>query len=329
MNLMLIGSVVLGFLAVALLVQLGLSFWSSYQSTEAKRLRTRMRSLKHMDGEAVTERAQELSDQRVQGWAAQRLADTPLGSGLQLLLRQQTRYFWTVPGLLFRMLLAGVVAAAVLVTMDVLAGGWFVSLMVGLVGGGYIPLAMVLHARSQRLEKVEKQLPDSIDFIERAMRAGHSFSSSIQMAGEETPEPLAREFRIVFEQINYGIPMDEALKSLAQRLPNPHVNYFVVSVLIQRDTGGNLTELLRHVSHSVRERVKFSGELRILSSEGRLSGVVLTGLPFALGGFLYLSNPRFLNGLINDPSGPTVLGTTAALMVVGVLWMRRIVRIDY
>jgi tight adherence protein B len=265
----------------------------------------------------------------VQGWLVQRLHDTSLGSQLAQLMRQQTRFLWTPLGLLVRMLLSGVVLAALLIQTELIAGGWFPSLLLGLVLGGYLPLWMVLHARSRRLREIENQLPDTLDYIERAMRAGHAFSSAIQMAGEETSEPLAREFRVVFEQINYGVSMDDALKALAQRIPNSHINYFVVSVLIQRDTGGNLSELLRHISHAVRERIRFAGELRVLSSEGRLSGWVLTLLPFGIGTVLYLINPKFMNRLIEDPAGPTILGTTAALMVVGILWMRRIVRVDY
>lgn len=328
MNALIIASVSLGFLAVALLVQLGLNFWAAYQGRSARRLRARMRSLRQ--GDIETAKLDDAGrEERVEGWLAQRLHDTRLGGRLALLLRQQTRYLWTPTGLLARMAVSAVVGAFVLVQLDVLLGGWIVSLPVGMLLGAYLPVLMVLRARSQRLAQVEAQLPDALDYIERAMRAGHAFSSAIQMAGEEIAEPLAREFRIVFEQVNYGIALDDALKALAERVPNPHINYFVVSVLIQRDTGGNLTELLRHVAHAVRERVRFAGELRVLSSEGRLSGWVLTLLPFGIGGVLYIINPRFMNRLIEDPAGPTILGSTVALMALGVVWMRRIVRVDY
>lgn len=328
MKWLLITSIALGFLAVALLVQLGVYYWTARRSGDARRLRRRMASLKQAgpDGETARET---LRETRAPSWLSLKLSGTRAWDWLQLQISQQARLRWSIEGVLLRMAGSGAAGAGLFLLLGVLPGGGWLNLLAGLLAGGYLPLWRLRTARRAHLERIEQQLPDTLDFIERAMRAGHAFSSAIQIAGQETPEPLAREFRIVFEQVNFGASLDEALKAMALRLPNPHVNYFVVSVLIQRETGGNLTELLRHVSHAVRERVKFMGQLRVLSSEGRMSGWVLTLLPFGLGGLLYLINPTFLNGLIEDPAGPTILGTTGALMVVGILWMRRIVNIRY
>lgn len=328
MNGLLITAVVLGFLAVALLVQLAAYYWAARRGVDARRMRRRMNGLQQAQ-RGEDDVRETLRKVRPPSWLSLKLSGTRAWEWLQLLISQQARLHWTVEGLLLRMALGGVAGAALLLALAVLPGGWPVNLGLGLLAGGYVPLWRLQVARRDHLARIEQQLPDTLDFIERAMRAGHAFSSAIQIAGQETPEPLAREFRIVFEQVNFGASLDEALQALAQRLPNPHVNYFVVSVLIQRETGGNLTELLRHVSQAVRERIKFMGQLRVLSSEGRMSGWVLTLLPFGLGGLLYLINPAFLNNLIEDPAGPTILGSTGVLMVVGILWMRRIVRIRY
>ncbi len=327
MNWFLIGAIAFGFLAVALTIQVGLHFLTVYRGREAKRLRGRLQALGRFDAQADGQTAQGRRETVINDLMVQVLAQTRVGGRLELLLHQQRRYKWSLPGLFARIAIAALLGALLLGWIGVVPSSTTLSVLAGLLLGGYVPLALLRHERARRIQRIEDQLPDAIDFIERAMRAGHAFSSAIQMAGAQTPDPLAAEFRLVFEQINYGVALDEALAGLSVRVPSADVNYFVVSVLIQRESGGNLTELLRHVSASVRARVRFNGQLRVLSSEGRISGVVLTVLPFGVGALLYLVNPGFLNSLINDPAGPSILGATGLLMLLGIVWMRQIVKI--
>lgn len=326
MNWLVIGAVLLAFLAVALAVQAGIYLWIAYRGPQVRQVRDRVQALKRIDPAAAA-----LADKgRTAPPSAFALAlqSSRFGRKAELLLQQQTQFEWTLTGLVGRMVAAAVIVGLLMAVLNPLPGGRLVSLLVGVAAGAYLPITLLQIYRRQRMQKIEQQLPDTIDFIERAMRAGHSFPSSIQMAGQQTAEPLAREFRFVFEQVNFGVSLQDALQELVARAPSSDLNYFVVSVLIQRETGGNLTELLRHVSAAVRARVRFNGQLRVLSAEGRVSGQMLTLLPFGVGGVMYLANPGFMSLLTDDPSGRKLLSFTAFWMLVGVLWMRKIVRIE-
>ncbi|HTD04527.1 type II secretion system F family protein [Undibacterium sp.] len=190
-----------------------------------------------------------------------------------------------------------------------------------------IPWLSLIGKKRKRLAKIEGQLPDALDLMSRAMRAGHALPSAIKMVSEEMPEPLADEFRIVFDEVNYGISMQEALKNMAARVPGTDVGYFVVAVLIQRETGGNLTELLHNIATIVRERLKLFGQIKVFSAEGRLSAWILGLMPFGMAAVLQLVNPGFMSLLWSDPAGQQMLGCMAVLMVLGVFWMRKLIRI--
>jgi tight adherence protein B len=163
-----------------------------------------------------------------------------------------------------------------------LLGLWWPIALVLAAAATSLPLLYVLNARQKRLQTVEQQLPDALDLMSRALRAGHSFPSAVEMVGTEAPMPIAMEFRITFDEVNYGIPMQDALMNMATRVPSTDLRYFVIAVLIQRETGGNLAELLDNLSALMRARFKLLGQIRVLSAEGRLSAWILTLLPFAL-----------------------------------------------
>ncbi|CAH2902987.1 MAG: Flp pilus assembly protein TadB [uncultured Paraburkholderia sp.] len=189
------------------------------------------------------------------------------------------------------------------------------------------PTLRVLRARARRLRVLERQLPEAADMISRALRAGHSFSSAIGMLGNEFAEPTGGEFRTVFDEINYGVTMNEALLNLATRVPVRDLRYFVIAVLIQRETGGNLAEILDSIASLVRDRLRLFDQVRVLSAEGRLSAWIIGLLPFAAAGAMNLLNPSFLSVLWEDPAGLKVIESVFVSMLFGVLWMRRIVRI--
>ena len=189
------------------------------------------------------------------------------------------------------------------------------------------PTLRMLRARRKRLRVLERQLPEAADMISRALRAGHSFSSALGMLGSEFAEPMAGEFRIVFDEINYGVTLNEALLNLATRVPVGDLRYFVIAVLIQRETGGNLAEILDSIASLVRARLQLFDKVRVLSAEGRLSGWILALLPFASAGAMQVVNPTFFSVLWEDPAGLQIIETMLVSMVLGILWMRRIVQI--
>ncbi|WP_421380756.1 type II secretion system F family protein (plasmid) [Paraburkholderia sp. DD10] len=189
------------------------------------------------------------------------------------------------------------------------------------------PTLRVLRCRRKRLRVLERQLPEAADMISRALRAGHSFSSAIGMLGNEFAEPTAGEFRIVFDEINYGVTLNEALMNLATRVPVRDLRYFVIAVLIQRETGGNLAEILDSIASLVRARLQLFDKVRVLSAEGRLSGWILALLPFVSAGAMQVVNPTFFAVLWEDPAGLQVVEMMLVSMVLGILWMRRIVQI--
>ncbi len=190
-----------------------------------------------------------------------------------------------------------------------------------------LPLLQVRRTRTQRLRRIEQQLPEAADFLARALRAGHAFTNALQMVGEEFPEPISSEFRFTYEEINYGVPMNVALSNLAARVPLTDLGYLVIAVLIQRESGGNLAELLGNVSRTIRDRLKLLGQIRVLSAEGRMSAWVLSLLPFGVALMMQLSKPDYLPLLWQHPTGARLLWCCLGMVVFAMFWMRSIIRI--
>ena len=190
-----------------------------------------------------------------------------------------------------------------------------------------LPYCIVARAKASRQARIEQQLPDALDLMGRAMRAGHAFPTALKMVGEEMTGPLADEFRAVFDEVNFGVSMSDALANLAARVPSTDLRYFVIAVLIQRETGGNLTELLSSISAIIRDRLKLLGQVRVLSAEGRMSAWVLGLLPFGAALMMQLMNPQFLSVLYTDRGGRKMVMVAFGLLLVGVLVIRKIVRI--
>jgi len=210
--------------------------------------------------------------------------------------------------------------------MLVFERGILFAVLLGIVVG-MLPTFYVLRARANRLARLEGQLPDAIDLMGRALRAGHALPTALQMVGQEMSEPIGSEFRVLFDEINYGVSLRDAMLNLLSRVPSTDLRYFVVAVFIQRETGGNLAELLDNISAIVRARIKMMGEIRTLSAEGRLSAWILTLLPFAAGALIQIANPKFLSALWTDPLGMKLVYVALGMMVIGIWWMRKIIRI--
>ena len=198
----------------------------------------------------------------------------------------------------------------------------FLSLSVG-----SYPIVSLLLKEQKRAIKFEEQLPDALDFIARALKAGHGLSSAISMVGDELPNPIGAEFKLTSEQINFGLSFNDALSNLANRVRSGDLGFLVTSLVIQRDTGGNLSELLGIISKTIRDRLKLKGRVRVLAAEGKTSGLVLTSLPFVLGFIIYLIHPEYMAQLWTTPGGMSMLTASFVMIPLGVFCMWKIVQI--
>lgn len=202
--------------------------------------------------------------------------------------------------------------------------------LIAVAGGlvmGLLPILYLSQRRNRRLKRFESLLPEALDLIGRALRAGHALPSALQMAGTEMPDPVGEEFQQTFDEISFGISAQDALQNLARRVPSTDLGFFVIAVLIQRETGGNLSEIMSNISNVIRERLKLFGKVKALSAESRFSGLVLILLPIVTGLMLYAVDSEFMSTLWTDPTGILFLKGGVVFMIIGALWMRRIVRI--
>ena len=195
-------------------------------------------------------------------------------------------------------------------------------------GLAYLPYLHLLVKRKERMAKFEKQLPDALDLIARALRAGHAFTSGMKLVSEEFTDPIGPEFEETMDEINFGASVADALKNLIKRVECVDLKFFVVSVILQRETGGNLAEIIESLAHLLRERFKFRRKVRVLSAEGKLNAVILLALPFIMFAALLVINPEYMQVLILDPIGRTVSMVAIVLMVIGVFFIRRIIDVD-
>jgi len=314
---------ILIFIAVVLLIEGTYMSWNAAKGPEAERVARRLRMMSA--GAHTDQQTASLIKQRL-------LADSPALQKLllqlprvQLLdrLLEQSGMDWSVADLLGLSGLGLVLGAAM--------GAWLglpgpLLLAVAALGLA-LPLLLVLRAKAKRLVRLGAQLPDALDLISRALRAGHAFPTAMKMVGDEMNDPVAAEFRTTFDEVNFGISMSDALMNLAARVPSTDLRYFVIAVMIQRETGGNLAELLDNISKIIRERIKLLGQIRVLSAEGKMSAWVLGLLPFAAALMIQLTNPGFLAVLYTDPVGKKMIAGALTMMVLGVLAMRKIIRI--
>lgn len=313
---------IFGFLAVVLMLEGVFLLWTDTRSPEFKRVRERLQGL--VKGESSRPKGGS-------GFLKQRLfSNSPAVHGFlsnfswvfhldKLIVQAGSKR--DVQQFLLTSLVAG--GAGIVLTL-ILRWSWF--------SGGLITLVLIALPwmnlklqRSKRLQLMEKQLPDALDLICRALRAGHAFSAALSMVGDEAAEPIASEFKTTFDEIMFGVSTKNAMLNLAERVPNEDIRYFVMAVLVQLETGGNLTVLLSSLANLMRERFKLMGKIRVLAAEGKLSAYILTGLPFFLALTLNVINPGYLNILFTDPIGVKMLIGVSVLMVIGIFFLWRIV----
>ncbi len=212
-------------------------------------------------------------------------------------------------------------------TVLVVQGNPLIALAIGGVLG-MIPLWLVQRRRHVRAQRFAEQLPDALDLIRAALQAGHGFATALMVVASEFPDPIAEEFREVGEETRLGLSLREALNNLNQRIDDPDLPMLIIGVLITDDSGGNLAEVLDNIGHTVRERFKMSRDVRTMTAQGRLSGLVLTALPFIVGGASYFLNPTYFQPMLHNPTGQYMLGYGILSVIAGHFVIQRIARLD-
>lgn len=316
------GLIILGFVALVLFIEGVYLYWNSYRGPEAKRIERRLEAMSagaHGSTEVSLVKQRLLSEEPALARLLMRLPRVHemdrllMQSGLpwNMARFQGLTLMAAVTGFLFGMIMGFPLLPVLVITLAFAA----------------VPFVYVFNCKEKRLEKIEQQLPDALDMMSRAMRAGHAFPGALQMVGDESPQPIATEFKLAFDEINYGISLQDALLNLATRVPSTDLRYFVIAVLIQRETGGNLSEVLGNISKLIRERLKLLATIKVLSAEGRISAWILTILPFALAVVVSILNPKLMSVLWTDEMGKKLVAFAITMMIIGIFWMWRMIKI--
>ena len=310
---------VVGFLAVFMLLEGFLMLWHDAGTPEAKRVRERLYLLAAVDKvQPLPALARDRKLSSIPSVHAQLLKVPKIEALDHLLLQAGSDQL--VSDLIASMALA--FAAGVLLGV-LLDASWWMVLLLGFVLA-LLPLVRMRWMRMRRLDVIVAQLPDALDLICRALRAGHAFSATLSMVASQGPQPIASEFKTTFDEINFGVSTKNALRNLSMRVPAPDVGFFVLAVSIQLETGGNLANLLGVLGSLIRARFKFFGRVRVLAAEGKLSAYILAGLPFLLAGLIQLANPGYMAVLFSDPTGIVVVEVAIASMLLGIFLLWRI-----
>jgi len=192
---------------------------------------------------------------------------------------------------------------------------------------GFLPYMYVKKKRKKRMDTLEEQFPESLDFLSRSMRAGHAFTISLQMVGEEMADPLGQEYRTLFNEQNLGASLEAALRNFAERVPLLDVRFFTSSVLLQKQTGGNLAEILTRLAYVIRERFRLKGQVKAASAHGRLTATILTVLPLCTVGGMLMVAPGYLQGMAHDPDGKWLIGGAIFAQFLGNFFIKKIINI--
>jgi tight adherence protein B len=240
------------------------------------------------------------------------------------------RKFITQAGMQIRpgklMLISGVVGLATLEVVEILYGNFWLAIAAG-VPAAFLPLIFVAMKRARRMVAFEREFPEVIDLLSRSVRAGHSFTAGLEIVSTDLPEPVSTEFRTVFDEQRFGLPLRDAFLSLCERVPSVDVRLFVIALLVQKETGGNLAEILDNLAHVIRERFRIAGEVRIRTAQGRLTAGVLIALPLIMLILLHVIDPDYVNLLFVDRLGQIMLIVAAVLQALGAMLVWRIVKI--
>jgi tight adherence protein B len=316
--------VLIAALLVFLACVVGFYAWRSTTMSEGqKRMQDQLRRISMVGREEVVDRAI-LRDKRLSDitFIDRLLGSLPMARDLELLL-YQAGLGWRVGTLLLLMLVCG--AFIFLLSATLLHRP-----LVGLVAGAvlaFVPYWWVKGKKSKRMNQFSEQLPDALDLMTSALRAGLSFPAALQLVAQESPDPLAQEFAVTFDEQNLGLDIKEALINLTERVESVDLRFFVTAVIIQRETGGNLAEIMESIGRIIRERFKILGDVKARTAHGRLTGLILSVLPVALGMIIWFIAPDYMITFFRDPAGQAMLVCCAFLQLLGFLWIRRVIQI--
>ena len=291
----------------------------------SRRLERRLRDVSGFDapdGEPGTTVVRQQEDGPLPG-LDRFVSRTRAGSWLGLLIDRSG--VKTTPGAVVGVALAIGTSAALVAIL--FSGMVWAAALAGL-AGALMPVAFLVNRRSARQRRFEEQFPEALDLLSRAIRAGHAFQTALGMVAEEVTAPVGPEFKKTFEQQNFGLPLREALNGLSDRMPLLDVRFFVTAVTIQRESGGNLSEILENLAHVVRERFKIRRQVRTHTAHGRFTGWVLLALPAFLAVALSRIAPDQMELLFKEPMGRMMLACAVVLQTVGYFWIRRVIKIE-
>jgi len=313
------------FLSVILFIEGGVYAYHAFLNPKTKALKRRLRgSVAPSAIRQTSDQADVMRKRHSSGmpWMDRLATKLPNLDSLEKTLQQANS---SMPLGVF-VVLSLTVAAVGFAIMAIMNTDLYVMLLATLFGG-FAPLMYMRQQRERRFKDFQRQLPDALDLVSRSLRAGHAFSVGMKMVGDEFPDPIGPEFNRAVEEISFGIDVAEALKNLSTRIECVDLRFFITSLIVQRETGGNLAEILESISRLIRQRFELLGKVAALSAEGKLSGIVLIILPFAIGALLWFLNPAYMTLLITDPMGKDMLMMSGLLMVFGAFMMKKMINI--
>ncbi len=313
------------FLSVILFIEGGVYAYHAFLNPKTKALKRRLRGT--IAPSAIRQTTEQVDVMRKKHssalpWIDRLVTKLPNFDSLEKTLQQANSSMPLGVFVLLSLVLAVVGLAIASIMNSELYAMLLMTLLVGI-----LPLMYIRQQRKQRFKNFQGQLPDALDLVSRSLRAGHAFSVGMKMVGDEFPDPIGPEFNRVVEEISFGIDVAEALKNLSTRIECVDLRFFITTLIVQRETGGNLAEILESISRLIRQRFELLGKVAALSAEGKLSGIVLILLPFAIGALLWFLNPAYMTLLITDPMGQDMLMMSGLLMVFGAFMMKKMINI--
>ena len=327
---MLIVAAILVFVIVAL-ATFGIGSFLDQRSAQARLLRERLASVQKAAERQPSEELALLRDEMLSQIPAldNLLRRSERMTNLQNFLEQANLRVRAGNLLVFCLLSALLVGGVAMVLAGSLPQNQaLLFVVVGIVVGAVIPYSYASYRRTKRFQKFEELFPDAIDTLARAVRAGHAFTTALELIASEIAEPVASEFRKLFEEQKFGLPVRDALLNLTERMPLVDVKFFVTAVMLQRETGGNLAEILDNLSYVIRERFKIMRQVRVYTAQGRLTMMLLMGLPPVIVVVMLLTSPMFIRPLFADPIGHTLVVGGIVLQTIGYFVIRKIIQIQ-
>jgi tight adherence protein B len=309
--------IALSFVSVALLLE----WWSAFSRRRDITKSFRALTVKGPD-ESGTDQSILREQRKVTGLDAL-LMLLPRGQDLSRLL-EQTNMKWSPQ---FYLGLSLGLALGIGVAVNILTRNLIPTLLFGLIAG-FVPTMLLFRSRRKRLDLIEEQLPEAVDLLGRAIRAGHPLTMGLRMVADEGPSPIAGYFQQASEEQRFGMPFDDSLLGMVDRIPLVDMRILVTAIMVQREVGGNLAEILDNIAQTVRARFTLRRQLRVYTAQGRMSGYILAVLPPILGGIIYFLDPTYITLLFTEPMGRVMLVAAIVLQTAGFLWIRRIVQIE-